>query len=272
MVLIIGCGYLGSEVALLLEDKQPLVVTTRSEKKLEELKKRYPLAICLDVDDLESLKNLVNNHEIIILTLAAKDISLYAETYLKAALNLKQAVETTTSVRQIIYTSSSSVYGDHQGKIVTEETPLLGKTDQAKILIETENVLLSLQSITRNICIFRVSEIYGPSREFIKRVEALQGKKAPGDGSQITNIIHVKDTALAISFAITNCLKGVYNLCNDVHLPRKELYDRVSKEHELPLVTWDPNLTSVHSGRRVLSNEKIKKEGFYFIHPKVFLS
>jgi nucleoside-diphosphate-sugar epimerase len=268
MVLIIGCGYVGTEVGLLLKEDHSLVVTTRSEKRLEELGTLFPLVSSLDINDVDALKTLIDEHEILVLTLAAKDVHSYENTYLKAALHLKKALENNASVKQILYTSSSSVYGDHQGSLVTEESSLLGSTEQSRILIETESILLSLTKPGRTVCIFRVSEIYGPSRDFKKRVESLQGRKAPGDGSQITNIIHVADVAHAIVFAIKHSLNGIYNLCNDEHISRKELYDRISKIYHLPSVEWDPHLTSIHSGRRVLSNEKIKKRGFSFLYPK----
>lgn len=269
MVLIIGCGYVGEKVGLLLKEDPSLVVTTRSEKNALELKKTFSSVTTFDIADIDSLSDLIREQETIIITLAPKNSNLYAETYLKAAFNLKQVINL-SPVKQLIYTSSSSVYGDYKGTSVTEDMPLLGITDQAKILIETEKTLLSLKTTQRTVCIFRVSEIYGPSREFLHRVKSLQGKKAPGDGSQPTNMIHVEDVARAIVFAMKHSLNGVYNLCNEDHMTRKELYDKISNDNHLPLVQWDPDLTSIHFGRRILSNEKIKKEGFNFTHSRAF--
>ena len=43
--------------------------------------------------------------------------------------------------RHLIYTSSTSVYGDHHGLWVDETSDLRGKNEQAKILIEAEKTI-----------------------------------------------------------------------------------------------------------------------------------
>lgn len=136
-----------------------------------------------------------------------------------------------------------------------------------KNLIETENILLSLKSESRNVIIFRLAEIYGPSRTWVQKIQRLQGKKAPGNGSQIAHLIHVEDIARAILFAITHHLDGVDNLCDNTRISRKELYDQICNQYHLPLVEWDPQLRSIHrSGFKVVSNQKITELGFTLLH------
>ena len=62
-------------------------------------------------------------------------------------------------------------------------------------------------------------------------------------------------------------LTGIYNLADDDHPTRKELYDEISKKFQVPEVTWDPSLTSLRSGNKRVSNHKIKQSGYRFVHP-----
>jgi nucleoside-diphosphate-sugar epimerase len=268
MVLIVGCGYVGTQVALALKSKLPVVVTARSDKHLEELRSSFAFVEHLDTNNLEEFERVAYPHEAIIVTVAAKDMNSYQQTYLKTAENLAILLFKNTSVKQIIYTSSTSVYGDQAGNVVDETTLPQPSSEQSSILLETERQLLACRAHTRKVCIFRLGEIYGPSREISSRVKHYQGKFAPGDGSFPTNMIHIDDISRAITFALQHSLEGVYNLCDDDHMPRSELYNIIASKFHLPQVKWDPSQKNHHSSKKIISSEKIKRAGFVFIHPK----
>lgn len=266
MVLILGCGYAGTHTARLLQSHYSVVVTTRSQERLLSLQEEFK-AVLLDTSDVKTLHSLLLDQDILIITIAAKNKLEYKQAYLDTAYHLKKALEGIDSLKQIIYTSSTSVYGDAQGKLVTEESPTLALSEQGRILIETEHTLLSLKTPDRKVVIFRLAEIYGPSKTLLQKIQRLEGKKAPGDGSQIAHLIHVEDIARAILFAIKHHLDGVYNLCDNNRISRKELYDQICKNHHLPLVEWDPQLHSIHrSGSKIVSNQKIKETGFSLLY------
>jgi len=267
-VLILGCGYVGTYVAHLLLPLCSLLVTTRSKERLLTLKKSFSAAL-VDTADLTALEDVLKETHILIVTIAAKHSSEYATTYLETALNIKKALTKSSSVTQIIYTSSTSVYGDAEGLVVTEESPCLVLSEQGKLLIETEKVFLSLKNSKTSVVIFRLCEIYGPRRTLLQRVEKLQGKKAPGDGSQPAHLIHVEDVARAIVFATQHPLEGIYNLCDGEKISRKELYDQLCHHYGMSPIIFDPSLpTSHHSGKKQVSNEKILRAGFILKHPR----
>jgi nucleoside-diphosphate-sugar epimerase len=271
MVLIIGCGYVGEKVAYHLLDDPSLTVTTRSKEHLQLLHMHFPNAFLLNTTDLKAFQNLLEGHDCLILTMAPKNVSDYEGCYLQTMLNLKQALTESSSLNHIIYTSTSSVYGECGGQLATETTPLQATTAQGQILIEAENTLLSLKTKERKICIFRVSEIYGPNRSIKDRVERLLKKKAPGDGSQLTNMIHVDDLVAAILFAKNHQLDGIYNICDDEHMPRKIMYDKISQLHHMEFITWDPSMESIHRGNKCLSNKNLKETGFTLKFPQRML-
>lgn len=266
-VLIIGCGYAGSAIgAFLSQHGYDVTATTRSIEHATLLQKSFVKAYALDIHDQSSLEKAVEDIDAIIITIAPTLGASYEKTYLKCALALSEIAKKTPSLKSIIYTSASSVYGDHQGSIVTEESSLIPTSSQAKCLIEAERVLLEISSC--RVCIFRLSEIYGPQREISKRVKYYEGKSAPGIGGQHANLIHVDDIANATYFALKHNLQGIYNLSDDDLMTRKEMYDKISEMLSLPKVTWNPAATSIHLGDKIVSNQKIKRAGYSFIYPK----
>ena len=271
MTLLIGCGFLGSHVARRFPNNQPLILTTQSKESADRLKKEFPFVEILSSNDTEHLQKLLFDANSVIITVAPKNSFLYRETYLELAENLCSALYKNESVKQIIYTSSTSVYGDCDGSLVDESMMIHPITEQGKILAETEKTLQSLVNEKRKVAILRLSEIYGGERSILSRVKQILENCGVGDGSNPTNMIHVNDAARAILFCFSRKLCGIYNLCDDDHMTRKALYDAVSKKYHLPLITWDPSKKSIHGGRRIIDNSKIKKEGFSFEYKHRFL-
>lgn len=267
-VAIIGCGYLGSEVAKMWTKKgYRVTATTRHPERLPELSAVAQKNIILKGSDEEALALLIANNEEIVITIGADDIEHYESAYLNTATAFRHLALEKSLPRRLLYTSSTSVYGDHNGHWVDETSELRGKTDQAKVLIETERLYLSLAELGWSVCILRLAELYGPGRELSKRLKQLQGHTFPGTGEYYTNLIHKTDAALAIDYTLRHHLTGIYNLVDDDHPVRKELYDQITQKFRLPKVKWDPALTGLHSGNKRISNHKIKSEGFSFHYP-----
>ncbi len=268
-IAIIGCGYLGLEVASLWAKKgYHVTATTRTPEKLPELLKVAQKAVILKGNDEDEFIPLIANNEVILVTTAADSPEHYESAYLHTAQIFRRLALEMDLPRDLIYTSSTSVYGDHHGRFVDETSELLAKNDLTKILIEAERNYLSLEEIGWNVCIFRLAEIYGPGREISKRVRSLQGHSLPGTGSQYTNMIHKADCASAIHYALRCHLKGIFNLADDDHPTRKEMYDAIADKFHLPHVNFDSAMTGNHEGSKRVSNHKIKSEGFAFLHPK----
>lgn len=267
-IVIIGCGYIGQEAAKIWKKKGEFVTaTTRTPEKLDDLSKIATKTVIINNADEEALAPLVAENEVIVVTIAADSSEEYENAYLNSSKVLKNLALEKGMPKRIIYTSSTSVYGDHHGQWVDENSPLLAKKDQAKILIEAENNYLSLTELGWKVCILRLTELYGPGRELSKRVAKIEGHVLPGNGSQYTNMLHKVDAAAAIDYALRHHLEGIYNVSDDEHPTRKELYTKVTQKFNYPEVKWDPDHTALHSGNKRISNHKIKAEGFAFHHP-----
>lgn len=269
--IIIGCGYVGYAVARYLHQKKTCVVTatTTTPEKILTLQEVAQKAIILQGDDIEGLKSALQGQDTVLLSIARKGGRNYQETYLQTANNLIQALEDNTTVKQIIYTSSSSVYGDRSGSLVDEETPIEPISEGGKALKETEQTLLSASSEKLNVCVLRLGGIYGPNRELRKIYSRLAGKTLPGKGKEPANWIHLDDIVRAIDFARQHRLQGIYNVVDDANFTRFEVIEKVCELHNLEKVTWDSSSQSSRSSNAEVSNQKLKKAGYQLIHPQM---
>lgn len=266
-VAVIGCGYIGSEVANLWKTRGlHITATTRSPEKLKALASVAQKGVLVKGNDLTDYTPLLASNEIILITIGADSAEDYYQVYRNTAHFIRSFAVESDLPKRIIYTSSCSVYGDHQGRWVDEESALLGKTEQEKILIETEEIYQSLTEFGWNVTILRLAEIYGPQRELTSKFKQISRPLA-GTGIQYTNMIHKSDCVAAIDYCLRHHLNGIFNLADDDHPSRKELYHQLAKKLHRPDPEWDPKLTSLHTGNKRISNHKIKGEGFVFRYP-----
>lgn len=269
-VTIIGCGYVGTEVARLWQQQQLTVaVTTTTPAKIPQLTEIADRALLVQGNDAVALQALLQDQQVVLLSIGARDRSLYEAVYLATAKTLAAVLKHNTSVQHVIYTGSYAVYGDHQGAWVTEESPIAPANQNGEILAETERVLLEAATDRLKVCILRLGGIYGPGRELIRIFGRIAGTTRPGDGSDASNWIHLEDIAGAIEFARLHQLQGIYNLVQDERLTTGELFDRIFTQHSLPSVTWDPTQPSNRPYNAWVSNQKLKAAGFQLKHPSI---
>ncbi len=267
-IAIIGCGYIGMKAAAHWSEMgHHVTATTRHPERLPDLAKVAQKTLILKGDDEEGLASLIAANDVLVITIAADSIDQYENAYLHTSQQIRALALEMNEPRRLIYTSSTSVYGDHHGLWVDETASLTAPSEQGKILIQSEKTYLSLSECHWHVCILRLAEIYGPDREISRRAKHMEGHKLPGSGDQYTNMVHKEDVAAALDYALRYRLEGIYNVVDDEHPTRKELYDRIAHQRHWPLLEWDPTLTSMHGGNKRVSNHKIKSEGFVFSFP-----
>jgi len=267
-IAVIGCGYVGGEAAQIWRGRGHHVTgTTRHPERLNSIAQVAQKGVLLKGNNESEFASLIASNETLLLTIGADRPEDYDSAYRQTAQIFRHLALEMDAPRRLIYTSSAAVYGDHHGRFVDEESDLLSKTEQGKILIETEHLYHSLTELGWHVTIFRLAEIYGPGRELSKRIQQHQSHPFPGNGEQYTNMIHKADCATAIDYVLRHHLEGIFNLADDDHPTRKELFDSVAAKHHLPAPTWDPKLTGLHQGNKRISNHKIKSEGFTLKHP-----
>lgn len=263
-ILIIGCGYVGMALAGLWKEggQHDLTVTTTREERIPELREVAQRVAVFDSTHPKGLDELLAGQDVVILSVGSKGRDSYQECYLDTARQISEAMNRMDQPpQQLIYTSSTSVYGSRNGEWVTEETPLSPGNAQAQILCDTEQLLLEELPEGCAVCIFRLAGIIGPGREPRDRVKGLAGQELAGNGDNYVNLIQRDDIVQAIDTAVAKRLSGIYNLCGDTRLTRREYYDGLCEELGVAPIRWNSDLPSIHGGNKRVSNEKAKSVG-----------
>lgn len=269
-ITIIGCGYLGTAIARYWKGQGfNVTATTTTPEREKELSALAQRVVVLQGNDLNGLKSVLQDQDTILLSVGAKNADAYQEAYLHTARTLVSALQEASSVRQVIYTGTYSVYGDKAGALVDESSPMTPANANGEILAQTENVLLGASHPDLKVCILRLGGIYGPGRELNKIFGRVAGTTRPGNGSDITNWIHLDDIVAALEFVRANQLQGIYNLVDDAHLTSRELLDQVCEKYDLPKIIWDESLKSIRPYNATVSNQKIKEAGYKLIRPQM---
>ena len=125
-IAIIGCGYVGKAIAKQwYKQGHELTVTTTTPEKVPQLKDFAHHVKVFQGDNLKILKDICQGQEVILLSVGSKGRTeeKYRFSYLQTAKNLKEALINNNTVKQVIYTSSYSIVGNHDGEWVDETTP-----------------------------------------------------------------------------------------------------------------------------------------------------
>jgi nucleoside-diphosphate-sugar epimerase len=198
---VVGVGYTGKRVCTLLRSDRVYLVN-RSE--LNENLQEFPNhTVDLDSSSLEAL------------TLPAPCTVLYTvppESYENARLeNFLRNLS--SEVHRIVYLSTTGVYGDHGGAVVTEDNAPKPTTNRAQYRLAAENRLLEWGSEkSAEIMVLRVPGIYGPDRLGVSRLAANDAVIREVDANP-GNRIHVDDlTACCIAAMTLDAPTGVYNV------------------------------------------------------------
>lgn len=264
---LLGCGYVGVSLLKYWKDKHfSVIVTTTTKNRQPLLESLADEVQVLISDNLPALKQLLKCVNYCIVMVAPKKDKDYKTTYLQTAQSLSQVMQEIDWQGHLIYTSATSVYGDHRGNIVNETSELKPENDNAKILCQTEQIYLNLASSRIKVSILRLGGIFGPGRKFSSMIRSMAGTTVPGSSTSFCNFVHLEDIIHAIDWICTHQLNGVYNICCSDHPTKGEFYNQVLEKHSLPPIEWNESIKTTHGGNKKVSNNKIKSTGFNFLH------
>jgi nucleoside-diphosphate-sugar epimerase len=275
-ITILGCGYVGTALAEYWQEQGHSVTgTTTSPDRVALLSETVSTAVVMKGNDLR-VSSVLEDRNTLVVSVAptgfqAADEASYAETYLATARNLANALSDADNIKQVIYLSSCSVYGDRQGAWVDETTPIDSLDRKSQLIYEAEQTILQAATDRQKVCVLRLGGIYGPSRELVSMFGGLAGMTMPGKGDRFINWIHRDDIVGAIEFARLNELNGIYNLVDDSQLTIKEQVERVCAQYHLPPVHWDAAKLSLQRKSLQVSNQKLKAAGYDLIHPQILV-
>jgi len=181
---------------------------------------------------------------------------------------------------EICLYSSTSVYGQTDGSQVKESSPTEPLAETAKILVETEKLLLGDDGSRGRsphqkfpAVILRVAGIYGPDRGHWFKQFLKDEARMEGDGSRFLNMIHRDDLIGCIIAALKSGRPGeVYNAADDEPVNQLHFFQWLAQSLDKPLPPSEPenpaeNRKRGMTNKRVL-NRRLKMElGYQFKYP-----
>jgi nucleoside-diphosphate-sugar epimerase len=283
-VLIIGCGYVGLPLGVeLVRQGHEVFGLRRSTAAENELKAAGIKPLAGDITRPEDLAKLPVPFDWLVNCVAASGGGAedYRRVYLQGTQNLVEWLAPDSvprggiSARQalpkkFVYTSSTSVYGQNDGKLVDENSPAEPIAETAQVLVETEKVLLdAAQKKKFPAVILRVAGIYGPNRGYWLKQYLRNEAKIEGDGERILNMIHRDDLVGVIIAALENGRAGeVYNAVDDEPVSQRDCFGWLTAtlgKGLPPSAPEDPKARKRGATNKKVSNRKLKAElGYRF--------
>ena len=272
-VLIAGCGDLGLRVATLLL-KQPDTEVWGLRRHKPETSKQVELDpvqarihwIEADLTKPITLDQIPDGVTHIVYAASAdgRNEEAYCAIYLRGLENIVTACKT-HKLKQVIFISSTAVYGEHGSELVDEMTISTPQSFNGQIMLEAEAWLAGQSAIASTVSL-RLSGIYGPGRQYlVKRIK--DGLvTAPAADQHWVNRIQIDDAARAVVhiMGITDPQK-LYLVTDSTPLPMRELYEAIAVMVGGPVPAMGPAPSSVGSKR--LSNARLLSTGFSFDWP-----
>ena len=169
-------------------------------------------------------------------------------------------------LKWITYLSSTSVYGDHKGDWVTENSETKTTSLKGRARLEAENSWLSLK-INKNlpVQIFRLSGIYSNEKNILSRLNLGNAKLINKKGHFFSRI-HVEDIACILFKSLSKFKSGeIYNLADDKPSSSEKIMSHGAKilnVHNLKKIEVNEieneMLRSFYKDSKKVSNKKIK--------------
>jgi nucleoside-diphosphate-sugar epimerase len=263
--LIIGCGYIGLPLALRLQQSGHEITSwVHSSASADALADyRFKKIITGSVADA-GVWNVVKTKFDLVIHCASSGRGgevAYEEVFLKGA---RMMGSHQPQARRLLV-SSTSVYGQKESEIVTEESPAEPASATSRILREAEQVAL-----TSGTTVVRSSGIYGPNRgvlfEKYRRGEAI----IEGDGLRWINQIHQHDLVAALARLVDSGAPGeIYNASDDTPATYLDYYSWCSEFLHQPIPSFGPVNTQRKRGltNKRVSNAKLRATGWSPLYP-----
>ncbi|EPV7991615.1 SDR family oxidoreductase [Enterobacter hormaechei] len=263
-VAIVGLGWLGMPLAMSLAAKGWQVTGSKTTRDgveaarmcgIDGVELRLEPELICDTDELDELMNV----DALVITLPARRSGPGESFYLQA---VQEIVDSALAhhIPRIIFTSSTSVYGDIDGtaKENTERRPV---TASGRVLKELEDWLHNLPGT--QVDILRLAGLVRPG---LHPGRFFAGKSAP-DGQHGVNLVHLEDVIGAIELLLQAPKGGhIYNICAPSHPPRSTFYPLMARQLGLA-----PPVFSEAQGERkgkIIDGNRICHElGFEYQYP-----
>ncbi len=275
-ILIVGCGDVGLRVAGLLPDNVKRLALTSSPERIPELRAQGLTPLLGNLDHAASLYRLAG--------LATRVVHLAPppngqpqwreDPRTRTLLRVLRLRGASGLPQSVVYGSTSGVYGDCQGAIVSEVRSVKPDSPRAQRRVHAESQLRFFGSSTGvAVHVLRIPGIYAPDREGgTPRGRLLKGTPVLcAEDDVYTNHIHADDLGRACLAALWRGKpQRVTNVSDDTDLKMGDYFDLAADLYQLPrpprlargeVATRLPAMQlSFMSESRRLDNHRLKQE------------
>jgi nucleoside-diphosphate-sugar epimerase len=274
-VAILGCGYVGTELGRQLTAADHDVVgVRRSDDGLDAIEAAGFDAVRADLTDRESLSAVPDADRLVYAASAGgRGADAARAAYVDG---LRTVIETfgerSSPPDRLVYTSSTGVYGDHDGDWVDESTTPTPATERQRVLLEAERIALASDRIDGTVV--RFGGLYGPDRYRLDYY--LDGPVTEG----YLNSTHRDDAAGAVAHVLeTDRARGEVVLAvDDEPVSKWAFADWLADECERPRPpkqTVEERAASAEVGRRIrankrCANDRLHQLGYELRYPAVW--
>ena len=246
-VVIIGCGDIGTMVARKYLDKGLQVTALiRTNESLNRLQSLGIDTIQQDLSEVfEFDQNIAGSQ---MFYFAPPPASGFKDTHTTHLINALQGSSQLPG--RIVYISTTGVYGNCEGRWITEDEPVNPQADRARRRLDAEQQLLTWSQVSGvEVVILRVAGIYGPGKLPLARLK--KGLPVIREAeSPFTNRIHSTDL---VNIAIAAMNKGrageIYHACDGHPGTMADYFKKVAHKAGF---TAPPEI-SLHEGKEKLS-------------------
>lgn len=233
-LLLVGCGDIGMRVVQRLKQRAQVTVLTSSGGRSDALRALGVHVVRGDLDRPHSLRRLAGLAGQV-LHLAPPPAQGWRDTRTHA---LVRALRLRAPPQAFVYASTSGVYGDCGGAVVTETRPVQPDTARARRRGDAEAAVRFLgRSAMVRASILRVPGIYAEDRDGgTPRRRLLAGMPVlRAQDDVFTNHIHADDLARACIAALWRGRpQRVYNVNDDTRLRMGDYFDLAADLYGLP--------------------------------------
>ena len=258
-VLIVGCGYVGLPLgAALAREGCTVFGLRRNPGATEEMQSAGIQPLFADITQPATLARLPRDFDWVVNCTASGggDATDYRQIYYEGNRNLI-AWLADAPPKKFVYTSSTSVYGQNDGSVVTEQDPAEPAVETGKVLVATENLLLAAAPAGFPAVILRVAGIYGPARGHWFKAYLRGEARIEGDGARYLNMIHRDDLIGIIIAALRAAPAGeIFNAADNESVTQLQYFEWLAGVLNRPLPPRLPAETEVWR-RRGPTNKRV---------------
>lgn len=272
--LIIGYGFTGQSIDRALSDAGYQTIGVRRNWNSNSSEKVPCEPIEANITEPDTLERLPENSDLVVNCVSSGsrgDVDRYRSIYYEGSRNLIDWLSD-QSTQLVVWTGSSSVYGDHEGEWVDETSELHPDSKASEILIKTENLYhdaveeRGLPAVT-----LRITGIYGPGRaRSLRKVQSADGAVSLSleEANYYMNMVHRRDIGRAIATLTEDPTPGeIYNVVDNEPTTRRKVYVWLSQQLDKPLPKITGGGRPSFSNKRVSNQKLVQEYDFEFEYP-----